>query len=523
MSVPSAIDNTWAPRLREELVWAQAQGDKGGALWDPVVNRRVNLGVIARALVLGLDGTRGLADVISAVADAHPDRPRALIEHTFRTLMLMNLVEGSGKAILERVFAVRMGRVPFPTLVLEGSRFGCQGSGECCQNYTFGPLSDEDAARLESLDLATHFPNVKPPYIVTVEREGHEPVRNLASVNDRCVFLSEERLCGLHRVFGAESKPHFCRLFPLQPLPTIDGLKLYDRGECASFATSARDGQLILDQAPAIADLMPKSFDLLHPIVLVDDETPCDYGHFLALQRVMVALVEARIGTAAETLAALGRLMGRFLSTLRACPLLRGEPDASLGALLALPPSAFYEPPSSITADDWDTLSCVARDLLKLVGPSVRHEVAALLPVLTTRLSSEFGAAIHLIQALAALRSRGEPLPDEYRRVVELPCDPALLEDVLRLSYRQRLFGHQALIDERPLPALLRLAFVHLITALGARLRARIEGAPAVEERHLSFAHMLALRVMRREGAGQVLAAYQPDTFTLLDAASQLL
>jgi len=35
-----------------------------------------------------------------------------------------------------------------PIRTIPGARFACQGSGGCCTGYSFGPLADEDLARL---------------------------------------------------------------------------------------------------------------------------------------------------------------------------------------------------------------------------------------------------------------------------------------------------------------------------------------------------------------------------------------
>ena len=50
---------------------------------------------------------------------------------------------------------------------------------------------------------------------------------------------------------------------------TIDGVKVYDGGECASFATSARSGPPLAQDMKWIDRLLPKQFILFHPVVLV--------------------------------------------------------------------------------------------------------------------------------------------------------------------------------------------------------------------------------------------------------------
>src|SRR5262249_44707923 len=145
-----------------------------------------------------------------------------------------------------------------PTSLLEGARFECQGSGECCQNYAFGPLEDDDIARLEALDLK----DFAPPYVE--EKNG---ARYLRSVDNHCVFLAPDMRCGLHARFGADAKPRICRLYPLATLATIEGLRLYDSGSCATFAISARTGLPLLDDLERVRRLLPSHAQLYHPIV----------------------------------------------------------------------------------------------------------------------------------------------------------------------------------------------------------------------------------------------------------------
>ena len=143
----------YRPRLREHV--GVEQTDEGGTLLaDHVLIRRVELSPKGVALLARLDG-RAFADAVLSTDD----------QTIFRRFLLLNLVDGAGDGIVNRVRGVRRGEQDLGISLLEGARFECQGSGECCQNYVFGPLEDADIARLDKLDLRAAFPHVEPPYV----------------------------------------------------------------------------------------------------------------------------------------------------------------------------------------------------------------------------------------------------------------------------------------------------------------------------------------------------------------------
>ena len=193
-----------------------------------MLERRYPLEGAAAALAPLLDGATELSEIrTNLVVRGHAAED---VDAAFRRFFLLHAVEGAGDAIVEKLGRVLRREEAVPTSILEGARFGCQGSGACCHGYAFGPLTDADVAGLDSLELAAAFPHVAPPYV-----EAHDGGRYLRRDGDRCVFLAEDRRCGLHAAFGADAKPGFCRLFPLDAFGTIEGIRVVDRGTCATF------------------------------------------------------------------------------------------------------------------------------------------------------------------------------------------------------------------------------------------------------------------------------------------------
>src|SRR5204862_1198741 len=96
----------------------------------------------------------------------------------------------------------------------------------------------------------------------------------LKTRDEACVFLLPDKRCGIHAHFGAAAKPRVCRLFPVHPVLTIEGLKLGDGGECTTYAVSARAGELFSEDLPRIMELVPENLMLVHPIVQIGASTP---------------------------------------------------------------------------------------------------------------------------------------------------------------------------------------------------------------------------------------------------------
>src|SRR5262249_50100501 len=155
--------------------------------------------------------------------------PRARVERMLRRFFLLELVAGASTEAVARMAAVRRGEAALAHAVLAGARFECQGSGACCQGHRLGPLARPRPAR----------PGERGPADAVVEIPDG---RFLRQVDGRCRFLLPDARCDLHARFGADAKPGMCRLYPIEQVATLDGIKLYDKGSCRTLAVSARAG-----------------------------------------------------------------------------------------------------------------------------------------------------------------------------------------------------------------------------------------------------------------------------------------
>ncbi len=392
-------------KLRAEIV------DEGASLLDPLVEARHPVDADLRAALAGKAS-----------------------EAAARKLMLLGLVEGANDAVRARLREVRAGAA-LQIHALDGARFSCQRSGGCCRGYHFGPLDDEDAARLQALPIVEKLPHLAGAGLFVAEEwTAQRRALRIATVEGRCVFLLPDERCGLHAAFGAEAKPNFCRLYPLQALPTVDGIKLYDRGECASFAESAFAGPRLADEIERLRPLLPCN-PLYHPPVQIAQNLVCDYGYLLALVRRLIADVEAAPSSLAGLVAAARRARA-FADALARCPIADGEPDRTAGAALALPSEAL--PPAGSAEIGRAALGSLADTLARAAdGPFA--EVFA-----------------RAARGLAAAARAGGTLP--------APADDA----PWRLSLRHALFGRQLLVEEKLPVGLLRIAVAQAIGRAGA-------------------------------------------------------
>jgi Fe-S-cluster containining protein len=470
-------------RLRSDLVV------KGATLHDPVLERDINLAGIAAELVKRLDGTRSV-DAIAAELGAPVDR----VEASLRRLLHLNLVEGAGTETLERIARLRRGDERLKPLMLPETRFGCIGSGDCCQSYSFGPLADNDIELLARLPIREHFPHLTPPYWHERKISDRDTARFLNAVDNRCVFLRDDCHCGLHVTFGAANKPGLCQTYPFEAHATVDGYQVYNIGGCSEYSTTARSGALLIEQLPSLLPLM-RSGLFSHPLVILGDQVAVDYSYVHPVLDAALEGVRAGGASPPEHLRALSRRLLALRAALLRCPLTPSGPAEATAEALA-PSEAWFAP-----GDSREGAAAIARlaatlaqgvvDIIGLEEPSQPREHYS------GRQSKELIPILHLLVEVAShvVDSKNE-LSAYTSEVADADVSDPELDEVLRISLRESLFGGGALLSDRTDAGLARLAFVQLVTLWGGRLRAVQSGRARVTPKDLDRPHMLATRVM---------------------------
>ena len=487
----------YRPRLRAHL---SVTGD--GVLVDPFPERDVQLSAVGHALTRALDGERELADILDGLAAdgfAHGEA-----ETSFRWLLLVHAVEGAGDATVAKVERIAQRREALPLVILDGARFQCQGSGACCQSYVFGPLDDADVARLEALPLAEAFPHVARPYVETNERG----IRHLRSVDECCIFLEDGHRCGIHARFGAAAKPAICQLYPLETHVTVAGLRVADKGGCARFATSARTGPMLEEDLARVKPLLAgMPHDLRHPIVALDG-IPCDFAIALEFARTAMALVKKSPVDAPAALADAGVGLAHVRTALANCPLEPGQPERTLGNVLA----GWANWRATPSPEEVSVGAAALAELLDAIAAAGGEEKAAGRPILALERGCLELLALAREAALA-VAGAAEP-PPEAAVAVEDPD----VDDVLRLSLRQQLFGMRFVVDHRVAAGLVRIALLLVVAVWGARRLALRAGRAAVVPDDLNDGHTLSMRLLDTASAEQALVEREPAWRAILAA-----
>jgi len=490
------LNSSFDLRLREEVRLDEAK------LHDGLTGGVYPLDGVGCAIADALGAHLKTGNLVSDVVGACGASP-ALVERELRQMVLLGLFEDTCVESRKRLELIRNGE-RLASRVLEGSRFGCQNSGACCRGYVFGSIREQEKIRIEALDPHKALPQLgKSPLFIEAGTSLGKPTYRLGTVGDACVFLEEGPRCGLHRAFGADAKPALCQLYPLAAIATIDGLKIYDRGECATFATSANTGTFLEEDIPRIRALVDEH--IYHPMVQIHGAWRCDYGLILALARRLDR--EAKSQPSLSALHTIGHVSRGFIVALTKCPLEAGQPETAGAAALACPSEKFRPSEETVAANaraGLQAMAVLAAGLAERVAPQ-------------ETLAPPFKAAASLLVEICRGALGEAPLPERAQRAVAISVEGDC-ETALRLSIRQQLFGRELLLDDQLPAGLLRIAFVVALTLAGARLRALDGGEDVVLPHHLSAGHMIAKRTLHRPEPHGLLRMNGEQAWCILDA-----
>ena len=497
----SVQDAPFLFRLRDDV------SNDGVCLRDRLTGRVYDLNDTARQLVSLLDGRYTLPGVLSAAARlALPSRDP--VERELRQLLLLGFFDGTCESFRQRLRALRA-QPATPLLALPGARFACQHSGACCNGYVFGPITVAEKARIEALNPQRLMPQLEGE-VLFEPFDGpptETPTYQLGKRGDSCVFYEPGAGCGLHRNFGAGAKPSLCQWFPLAAVNTIDGLKVCDRGECATFATSATSGVPLLEQLPAAGGSEVR--DLYHPAVLLRGKWRCDYGLVLMLADRLD--VEATVKKPLAALQAIGHIARAFIGALLTCRLEAGQPESDCAAALALSAEAARPSASEVGANalrGLERLAVLAEALTERVSPTEPY-------------SPVFVQAAETLAELCRHNHGGWDLSGFASRAVAVSMGEGAAE-VMSLSLRHRLFGRELLLEEQLEAGLLRIAVALVLALTGARTLAAARGEAKASLAQLSRAHMVATRTLHRPAPHALLAANGAQVWPILDAMPSL-
>jgi Fe-S-cluster containining protein len=512
------------PKLREEVALQLHEASDTFALSDTLYGRRVAIDRLAAAMVAHFNGENTLESVLDAFVS--PERPRKLLENIVRTLLFLDVFADSDSEPVRRARALRdTPHGSTDTLVLPELRFACEGSGDCCRTYTLGPLTDEDCARLDALDLAGAFPELAggPAYEVRLLPGRGVRGRVLRSAaGGGCIFLRDDHRCGIHVRFGEEAKPHLCRIYPFELTARVDGVRIYDRGGCSRFATTSQKGPPVAQEEHRLVQLRARPAPLEHPIVAWNDRISTDFGYLIPWIDASVAAI--RQDTAPwDALRSITHRALAIAEELPSCALTPRGPAAVVAEVLARPARAFTATPSleRVTAG-LDVLSRLL-DALATTAATLLDTPQEGSPSYLPGMLTEFHSVVLQAKTLVlAAHPNGQPLPDASLALT-VRADLESIRAPLRSSLRQFVFGRGALVANDLLAGLLHACLVQLLATSSGRYRASHDGRTELLPDDLNHGHKLAQRVLSLPAMTQVLMTWKTSVGPSVDALSFLM
>jgi Fe-S-cluster containining protein len=296
--------SSWVPALRAE-VQAKRYG-KRLVLEDHERLVRVpvdELGVrIASALAEAPRAPDGLVAMLKA--------PRAAV---FERVVLMNrqllldTPRARGSLELRRAAAPPPGpaapAAEVPLQYPEGLAHGCIACGSCCSGTDLGPLRAADVENIRSFDWGPHLPADVTSEDWFQELEGPQgaSITLLGQRHGRCVFLGPDKLCTIHKVRGAATKPTICRQFPYQFVRTPDGIQVSFSMECRSWWQARQRGRPVREDEAGVRGLLAEGA----PVVEVPNPVPVwdglewSWGRWLEVRGELLAAAKGAASPAA--------------------------------------------------------------------------------------------------------------------------------------------------------------------------------------------------------------------------------
>jgi Fe-S-cluster containining protein len=127
--------------------------------------------------------------------------------------------------------------------VRPGASFRCFGDGLCCTDiHALGILTRSEVSSLRKFN--------KLAVVYSEDIDGHA----LRPVDNRCLFLGSNELCGLHAQYGAEAKPMGCRRFPYGLVTTPFGGRITTEHRCTCRTLGERPPLSIEDADASLRD-----------------------------------------------------------------------------------------------------------------------------------------------------------------------------------------------------------------------------------------------------------------------------
>ncbi|MCX7020441.1 MAG: YkgJ family cysteine cluster protein [Candidatus Sumerlaeota bacterium] len=196
----------------------------------------------------------------------------------------------------------------------EDISFSCHQCGLCCSIFPSIPLDDLSARTLLQCDLE-RIPAARQRLTdindaVVAELRGESGLALRKSPDGACVFHREDKLCELHHVYGAQTKPQTCRDFPFRYRAAPDGVYVGLSFVCPSVR--ANEGAPITQHRPALEEARVPAFgkSSVSEPVLLNPHISLSWKQYLAIEECMIRLLADRRLPLGRRLVACNILLG---------------------------------------------------------------------------------------------------------------------------------------------------------------------------------------------------------------------
>ncbi len=135
----------------------------------------------------------------------------------------------------------------------ENARWSCSQCGDCCRLYTLGPVEPEVVADLKTRGISTQWPIASEGWVETRQTQNG-PAYFLKHRDGACVFLEADNKCAVHRLYGEEAKPGFCRTFPFDRVRVLNQETFTIRPECSGYGLTFDTGTPMVQRADALLE-----------------------------------------------------------------------------------------------------------------------------------------------------------------------------------------------------------------------------------------------------------------------------
>ncbi len=177
---------------------------------------------------------------------------------------------------------------------LPGLQHACQACGSCCSSTDVGPLNIEQVQRINSHDWTDIIPDLDTNEdLFRTAKFGEKSIVLTEMRNDQCIFLSDDKLCLVHRHLGADYKPTQCRQFPYVFSFVNDRIDVSLSMECRAYWKAKKAATPPSEQQEMLRELLELGAPIhrVSKTVVWDSNLMCSELDYLKWEEQMIQAI----------------------------------------------------------------------------------------------------------------------------------------------------------------------------------------------------------------------------------------